>query len=90
MITKTARVVSLAALVAAATVSAAHAKDRLPNAEEKTRIMAALQEKGFTTWKDIEFDDGQWEVDDAIGPDGRKHDIKLDTAFKVTRVQIDN
>lgn len=53
--------------------------DRDPTPEERARIEEALRAEGFTKWDDIELeDDGSvWEVDDALGPDGREYDLKL-------------
>jgi hypothetical protein len=51
--------------------------DRAPTPEERTRIEAALRSAGFQRWEEIELDDGRWEVDDAVGADGREHDLKL-------------
>ena len=45
--------------------------DRAPTAQEWQRVVTQLSSLGFTSWKEIEWDDGYWEVDDAIGPDGR-------------------
>lgn len=54
--------------------------DRAPTPEERSRIEAVLRQQGFTRWDDIEFDDDgpAWEVDDAVGTDGRSFDLKLD------------
>ncbi len=60
--------------------------DRDPTPEERTRIEAVLRAEGFTAWDDIEFeDDGHWEVDDAVGPDGREYDLHLDTDLNIIR-----
>ncbi len=63
--------------------------DRAPTPDERNRIEAALKADGFTRWKGIERDDGVWEVDDAIGPDGQEYDIKLDQAFKIIKKERD-
>lgn len=52
--------------------------DRAPTPEERARVEAALRSQGFQRWEEIEFDRGQWEVDDAVGPDGRAYELKLD------------
>ncbi len=52
--------------------------DRAPTPEERSRIESVLRAEGFSRWDDIELDDGVWEVDDAVGPDGREYDLKLD------------
>lgn len=56
---------------------------REPTAEERARIESVLRAEGFTRWDDIEFDDGKWEIDDAVDADGRTWDVDLDAAFKV-------
>lgn len=73
-----------AALLAAAMMLASGPAlaDRDPTPEERERIEAALRAEGFVRWDDIELeDDGpapHWEVDDAVGADGREYDLKLD------------
>jgi len=73
-------VASLAAslAVAAVLVASPARADREPNAEERTRIEAAVRAAGFQRWEEIEFDDGLWEVDDAIDASGKEWDLKLD------------
>ncbi len=51
--------------------------DRPPTAEERTKIEAALKAEGFTAWKEIEFDDNRWEIDDASHADGKVYDVYL-------------
>jgi hypothetical protein len=51
--------------------------DRPPTAEERTKIEAALKAEGFTAWKEIEFDDNRWEIDDATHTDGKVYDVYL-------------
>lgn len=41
-------------------------------------VKHALHQLGFVSWDEIEFDDGLWEVDDAIRADGSRWDLKLD------------
>ena len=73
---------SLPALVLTALFVApiiANADDRPPTAEERTQIEKTLPDAGYTTWEEIEFDDGMWEVDDARKEgDTREFDLKLD------------
>ena len=54
--------------------------DRKPTPEELAKIETVLRKEGFTRWKDIEFDDDDkvWEVDDALGSDGREYYLNLD------------
>lgn len=58
-------------------VAALAADDRPPTAEERTKIEEALKAEGFTAWKEIEFDDGRWEIDDATHGDGKVYDVFL-------------
>jgi hypothetical protein len=77
-----------ALLVAPAIASAG---DRPPTAEERNQIETALRAAGYTTWEEIEFDDGMWEVDDARkGNDNREFDLKLDPkTYKITMERED-
>lgn len=70
--------IAAAALALSLTSIAASADDRAPTPEERTKIEAALQAEGFTSWGEIELDDGkEWEIDDAIAADGTRYDLKL-------------
>lgn len=62
------------------------ADDRAPTAEERAQIEAVLEREGFTSWGEIELDDGKvWEVDDAIHSDGREYDLELNpTSLEIT------
>lgn len=51
--------------------------ERPPSPEERRQIEEVLRQAGFTRWGEIQFDSGHFEVDDAVGPDGRKYDLKL-------------
>lgn len=53
--------------------------DRAPTPEERAAIEAKLQAEGFTRWESIELEDDEsvWEVDDAVGADGREYDLEL-------------
>lgn len=77
-------------LVATTTTALA---DRPPNAEERKAIEDVLTTAGYTSWEEIEFDDDDddrvWEVDDAIGPDGKEYDLKLDTDYKIIKKELD-
>jgi hypothetical protein len=87
--TKTLRISALAAALSALPLTAAFALDRPPNVEEQIYISDALQFQGFTSWGEIEWDDGVWEVEDAIASDGQRHDIKLDQNFTLVSNEID-
>ncbi len=56
------------------------ADDRPVTPEERRQIENSLREAGFTRWGEIEFDDGRFEVDDAVAADGRKYDLELSGA----------
>jgi hypothetical protein len=64
--------------------------DRPPTPEERAKIESVLRAAGFERWEEIEFDDGVWEVDDAIGADGREYDLKLDPrTFAIIEKKLD-
>ncbi len=67
----------LGASIGAFAATSAIADDRPPTPSERAAIEAFLRAQGYTRWDAIELDDGKWEVDDAIGPDGREYDLKL-------------
>jgi hypothetical protein len=64
--------------------------DRPPTAEERTKIEAALKAEGFTAWKEIEFDDNRWEIDDATHTDGKVYDVYLRKDLSVLFKEIDD
>lgn len=70
----------------------AQADDRPPSAEQRTQIENALKSQGFTSWGKVERDDsGHWDVDNAIGPDGKRYDLDLGTSdYKVIKKELDN
>ena len=80
--TKIIRIGAIAFAFAAVPFTAALA-DRAPTAHENAEIGNILFTEGFTSWGKIEFDDGTWEVENAIDQDGRVRDITLDTAFMI-------
>ena len=64
--------------------------DRPPTHRERAKIEKVLQSNGFTRWKGIEFDDGRWEVDDAMTADGHEFDLKLDpTTLEIVKRERD-
>ena len=69
----------------------AFADGRPPTTEETTAVTAALTKAGFTKWGKVEFDDGKWEVDNAVGADGKTYDVDLSaTDMSVIKQEIDN
>lgn len=75
--------------LAFAPLSAALAEDRAPTPEELAGIEAALRADGFTSWEEVELDDGVWEVDDAVSGDGLKYDITLDQSYAIVEREED-
>ena len=71
------RILIALSLLTAVTTTAT-ADDRQPTTEERTVIESVLKQEGFASWKEIELDDGKWEIDDAVHNDGRKYDLELD------------
>ena len=66
-----------AAIIAATIALPAHA-DEEAGPEDRARISEALQAAGYESFEEVELDDGVWEVDDAVGSDGREYDLELD------------
>ena len=85
---KTLRIATMAAAFAAVPLTAALA-DRAPSLEERQIISDVLRSEGYTGWKEIEWDDNRWEVDDAIGPDGKRYDVELDSDFNILNSKLD-
>lgn len=71
----------LAAIALAVAVSGAApalaSDDRVPTAEELALIEAALRGAGYTSWEEIDMDDGQWDVDDARRGDGHEYEVRI-------------
>lgn len=64
-------------LGAAAPAFAADDDERVTD-EQLAKVKAALEAKGYTDIRDVEIDDGRFEVD-AIHPDKYAVDLELDT-----------
>lgn len=65
--------------------------ERPPSPEERRQIEEVLRQAGFTHWGEIAFDNGRFEVDDAVGPDGRKYDLKLSQVdFAIMSRELDD
>ncbi|MCJ2094235.1 PepSY domain-containing protein [Methylobacterium sp. J-072] len=67
----------LALTLAAGITATARADEKLPP-DQQAKVEAVLRQEGFTTWKEIELDDGMIEVDDAVDSNGKQFDLKLD------------
>lgn len=88
-----ASVLKTAAVIAALTFSAtaALADGRAPTAEEQAGVEGALKSQGFTSWGKIEFDDGKWEIDNAVHTDGKRYDVDLSKAdFSQLKKELDD
>ena len=75
---------------ALAAIPAVAFADRVPDEAERAAIESALRSEGFTSWGEIEFDDNRWEIDNAIGPDGRRYDLDLDTNLDIVKHELDD
>lgn len=86
--------IKIAAAILASTAfiaGVAFAEGRPPTAEETSAVSAALTKAGFSKWSKIEFDDGKWEVDNAVGADGKMYDVDLSAGdLSVIKKEIDN
>lgn len=82
LITSTAILLVLSALPAFA--------DRAVTEDERARLVAAVQAEGCTGGKlEMDEDDQQFEVDDAVCADGKKYDLKFDLQMKLKRKNLD-
>ena len=71
------RWLTILALGLALAASAAWAQSRPPaEAKPLSAIVLALEQQGFGPIVEVEFDDGQWEVE--AFKDGRKRKLKID------------
>ena len=82
------RSLALAAILAA--VPAVAMADRAPTDVERAAIESVLLNEGFSNWGEIEFDDNRWEVDNAVGPDGRRYDLDLDTNLNIVKRDLED
>lgn len=70
-------------------IAPVNADERAPVAQEWAGVVEALAQEGYVRWKEIEFDDGMWEVDDAFTANGEKYDLKLNRSFEVVERERD-
>lgn len=70
--------------------SAALAGDKPPtDIKPLSEIVKKLEQMGYTQISEIEFDDGQWEVD--VYHDGKKRDVHVDPRTgEITKDKIDD
>jgi hypothetical protein len=82
-------ILALASILVGTAAVPASADDE-PGPEDLARITEALKRAGFHSFEGVEFDDGVWEVDDAVGSDGREYDLELDPqTLEIVRREAD-
>jgi Peptidase propeptide and YPEB domain len=83
------RWMAITAVLALAAASASMARaddddDRRMRSGDLSQLESVLRDAGYTSWEEIEHEDGGFEVDDARGPDGRERDLGVDgRTFKI-------
>jgi len=64
--------------------------DRQVTEDERAKLVAAVQAEGCNGGKfEMDEDDQQFEVDDAVCADGRKYDLKFDVQMRLKRKNPD-
>jgi hypothetical protein len=63
--------------------------DRPVTDEERAKLVAAMKTEGCSGGR-MEYDDGHYEVDDAICADGRRYDLEFDATFKLVEKDPDD
>jgi Fe-S cluster assembly iron-binding protein IscA len=64
--------------------------DRQVTEDERAKLSAAVQAEGCSGGKlEMDEDDQQFEVDDAVCADGKKYDLKFDTQMRLKRKNLD-
>lgn len=63
--------------------------DRPVTDEERTKLTPAIAAAGCSGGK-LEFDDGQYEVDDATCDDGKTYDLKFDSDFRLIKKELED
>src|SRR4029077_20572513 len=58
--------------------------DRPLTPEESERLNAALNQEGCSGGK-MEFEDGKFEVDNAVCADGKTYDLDFDSSFRLIK-----
>jgi hypothetical protein len=74
------------ALLLAAMASAR--ADRPVTDEKRAKLAPAIAALGCSGGK-IEFDDGKYEVDDAVCSDGQTYDLKFDADFRLIKKELE-
>ncbi len=64
--------------------------DRQVTEEERAKLSTAVQTEGCSGGKfEMDEDDQQFEVDDAVCADGKKYDLKFDMQMRLKRKNLD-
>jgi hypothetical protein len=56
---------------------------------ERSKLVEALQAQGCTGGK-MEFDDGKFEIDDAVCSDSKRYDFDFDTSFRLINKKLED
>lgn len=74
------------------TAAIARADDRDVTAQERQRIVQALNALGCSSFDDAEYeiDKRRFEIDDAICADGRKYEIYLDANYQLIKKELED
>ncbi|WP_156795605.1 PepSY domain-containing protein [Bradyrhizobium icense] len=82
------RVVTSSAILALSVLPAL--ADRAVTEDERAKLVAAVQAEGCSGGEfEMDEDDQQFEVDDAVCADGKKYDLKFDMQVKLKRKNLD-
>jgi hypothetical protein len=57
--------------------------------EERAKLALAIAAAGCSGGK-LEFNDGKYEVDDAICGDGQTYDLKFDADFRLIKKELED
>lgn len=69
---------------------AAKDEERAPTAEERERVLKALEALGYKEPKEIEIEGRYIEVEDALHTDGKRYELKLDPkTLKVLKRKVE-
>jgi hypothetical protein len=80
-------IISIAILAVSALPALA---DREVTTDERAKLVAAVQAEGCSGGKfEMDEDDQQFEVDDAVCADGKKYDLKFDMQMLLKRKNLD-
>jgi Peptidase propeptide and YPEB domain len=63
--------------------------DRPVTDEERAKLAPAIAAAGCSGGK-LEFDDGKYEVDDAVCGDGQTYDLKFDASFRLIKKELED